>query len=218
MGGKPHHLYRQMVSRWAVAPRGCTLGVKELVLKGTDEARGKPPRGRAWLRKPMVSKRSRKRPTGKLSPASRPCLMGQRLHPTVLITPKDDRGWLNPHTSPKDAQGQPALPLSQSGFREERLGSGISDHLQAFAEDIMVNVGGSDRHGNGCSPRMVGQSVGGAIVLGGRESRPQGEGCQSSEFRSPLAECEHRGIPGEHRRNATKTQPMGDTGQGTSVL
>jgi hypothetical protein len=34
MGGKPHRLYQQEMSRWGVASRGCTLGVKELPLKG----------------------------------------------------------------------------------------------------------------------------------------------------------------------------------------
>jgi hypothetical protein len=43
------------MSRWGVASRGCTLEVKELPLKGTGEARGKPPRGPAWLRDRMVS-------------------------------------------------------------------------------------------------------------------------------------------------------------------
>ena len=43
MGGKPYWLYRQSISRWGVASRGCTLEVKELPLKGTGEARA--PRG-----------------------------------------------------------------------------------------------------------------------------------------------------------------------------
>jgi hypothetical protein len=57
MGGNPLRLYRQALSPWAVAPRGCKRGVKQLVLKGTREARCKPPRGGAWLRTHTVSKR-----------------------------------------------------------------------------------------------------------------------------------------------------------------
>jgi hypothetical protein len=43
------------VSHWGVASGGCNPEVKELPLKGTGEARGKPPRRRAWLRDRMVS-------------------------------------------------------------------------------------------------------------------------------------------------------------------
>jgi hypothetical protein len=43
------------MSRWGVASGGCKPEVKELPLKGTGEARCKPPRGRAWLRDRMVS-------------------------------------------------------------------------------------------------------------------------------------------------------------------
>jgi hypothetical protein len=93
MRGNFHGLYRQAMSRWAVAPGGCTPGVKELALKGTGAARGKPPRSRAWLRTHRVSQRSDQRPTGNRAPASRPCLMGQRPHPMGITPPTGDRGW-----------------------------------------------------------------------------------------------------------------------------
>jgi len=48
-------LYRQAMSRWAIASKGCNLEVKELALKGTREARCRPPRCGAWLRGHMVS-------------------------------------------------------------------------------------------------------------------------------------------------------------------
>jgi hypothetical protein len=87
MGRKPRGLYRQATSPWAVAPGGCTPGVKELALKGTGAARGKPPRSQAWLRTHMVSQRSDERPTGNTAQVSRPCPMGQRPHP-MGITPQ----------------------------------------------------------------------------------------------------------------------------------
>jgi hypothetical protein len=62
------------------------------------------------------------------------------------------------------------------GFREERLGSRVSHHLKYVAESVYVNVGGL--HGEMSSPSMKRVSVGGVIVLGGRESRLQGEGRQ----------------------------------------
>jgi hypothetical protein len=54
----------------------------------------------------------------------------------------------------------------------------ISSHLRASAEYIMVNVGGSGMNAKVSSPPMTYQSVGGVIVLGGRESRLHGEGRQ----------------------------------------
>jgi hypothetical protein len=56
MGGKPLRLYRQAMSPWGVASGGCKPEVKQLPLKGTREARCKPPRRGAWLRTYMVSK------------------------------------------------------------------------------------------------------------------------------------------------------------------
>jgi len=126
----------------------------------------------------MVRKQSDKRPTGNLSPASRPCTMGQRPHPMAVRSPKDDRGWWSVDTSPKDVTGKPELPGGRSGFRDERLGSNLSHHLNTSVECIVVNVGGSGMDAKVSSPPMTYQSVGGVIVLGARESRVQGEGRQ----------------------------------------
>jgi hypothetical protein len=60
------------------------------------------------------------------------------------------------------------------------------------------------------SPPMSCQSVGSSIVLGGRESRPQGEGGQGSDVRWTMS----RGSPGEVRvwpvnlAAAMKEEPM----------
>jgi hypothetical protein len=176
MGGKPRRLYRQAMSRWGVASGGCKPEVKKLPLKGTREARCKPPRRGAWLRTHMVSKRRNKRPTGNRTPASIPCTMGQRPHPMVCQSPEDDRGWIRFGSSQKDDRGQPGLPSVRSGFRKERLGSLISSHLSASVEYIIVNVGGP--YVEGSIPPMKPMGVGGPIVVGGRESRLQGEGGQ----------------------------------------
>jgi hypothetical protein len=58
------------------------------------------------------------------------------------------------------------------------MGSKISHHLRDVAESVYVNVGGSGMDAKVSSPSMTYQSVGGVIVLGGRESRLQGEGRQ----------------------------------------
>ena len=68
------------------------------------------------------------------------------------------------------------LPPNRSGFREERIGSIASPHLNASVEYISVNVGGPC--GEGSSPPVKRMGVGGVIVLRGRESRLQGEGRQ----------------------------------------
>jgi hypothetical protein len=84
-------------------------------------------------------------------------------------------------TSSKDVWDQPALPPDRSGFREERLGSAISSHLNASVEYIAVNVGGPCVEGS--SPPMKHMGVGGIIVLGARESRVHGEGRQGMDVR-----------------------------------
>ena len=58
------------------------------------------------------------------------------------------------------------------------LRDGLYDnrHLNDNAESIAMNVGGSYRELS--SPAMKRMGVGGAIVVGGWESQPQGEGRQ----------------------------------------
>jgi hypothetical protein len=111
--------------------------------------------------------------------------MGQRPYPMVYLSPEDSRGWIGHVTSPKDDEGQPELPFVWSGYREERDWSLISHHLhtsvrldarKVSVEYIIVNVGGPCVEGS--SPPMKRRGVGGVIVLGGRESRLQGEGRQ----------------------------------------
>jgi hypothetical protein len=107
--------------------------------------------------------------------------MGQRPHPMVWNVPKDDRGWLVFPTSQKDVIGKPELPGDRSGFRKERIGSEMSHHLNTSVECIVVNVGGPCVKGS--SPPVKCMGVGGVIVLGGRESRLQGEGRQGIDTR-----------------------------------
>ena len=98
-----------------------------------------------------------------------------------FVDPEDDRDWSVLCTSPKVDSGKPDVPTVRSGFREERLGSDISHRLKASGEYLNVNVGGSC--GEGCSPPAKRMSVGGVIVLGGRESRLHGEGRQGIDVR-----------------------------------
>ena len=129
----------------------------------------------------MVSKRSDERPTGNPPPASRPCTMGQRPYALVVQFPVNSRGWFLFGTNPKDDEGKPEVPSVWSGFRNERIGSGISHHLHTSVEYVTVNVGGPC--GEGSSPPVKRMGVGAAIVLGARESRVHGEGWQGIDVR-----------------------------------
>jgi hypothetical protein len=104
--------------------------------------------------------------------------MGQRPHPMAVHDPEDGRSWVSMDPSPKDVRDKPELPSDWSGYREERDWSVISHHLHTSVKYIVVNVGGSGMDVKVSSPPMTYQSVGGVIVLRGRESRPHGEGRQ----------------------------------------
>ena len=77
--------------------------------------------------------------------------------------------------------GDPASSQEPQGVE----GSERSRHLQDFVESIAVNVGGLQQDAKVRSPPMTTKGVGGVIVLGRRESRPQGEGRQESRIPGP---------------------------------
>jgi hypothetical protein len=173
---------RRAMSRWVVAPIRCTVGVKELTLKASGEARGKPPRGRGWLRSHTASPYEAGFDLREIAPLSRHNL------PPPGVAPKECTGQragcrqgatATGDTSvpgPTDEASNLDIPGLRSGFRHERRGSLGNRCLRYFAECIGVNVGGS--HMERSSPSMKSASVGGVIVLGRRESRLHGEGRQ----------------------------------------
>ncbi len=55
MGGNPHWLYQGASEPLGLSEAGRSALVSSMLLKGTGEARGKPPRGRAWLKDHKVS-------------------------------------------------------------------------------------------------------------------------------------------------------------------
>ena len=81
MSGKLHGLYRQAMSRWGVASGGCKPEVKQLPLKGTGEARCKPPRRQAWLRGYKVSSNEASVDLRETYPLSRNILHSPRMRP-----------------------------------------------------------------------------------------------------------------------------------------
>ncbi len=176
---------RRAMSLWVVAPTGCQVGVKELTLKALGEARGKPPRGRGWLRSHMASPYEACVDLRESAPLSRHNLpthggSASCVYGTASGLPTmGHRDWLHPSTSPKDETSHLDLPCLHSGFCKERLGSFGKRCLRDFVECICVNVGGLLAEVS--SPPMNQASVGAALVLGARESRGQGEGRQGSD-------------------------------------
>ena len=55
MGGNPLWVYQEPSEPLGLSETGRSVLVSSMPLKGPGEARGKPPRGRAWLREQMVS-------------------------------------------------------------------------------------------------------------------------------------------------------------------
>jgi hypothetical protein len=89
---------------------GRSVPVSSMPLKGTGEARGKPPRSPAWLRDHMVSPNEADKPTGKLAPVSILCLMGQSVVDDVYWSHRPHRGSLIIIGCPKDDADTPDLP------------------------------------------------------------------------------------------------------------
>jgi hypothetical protein len=168
------------MSPMAVAPAGCKAGVKELARKATGEMRSRPSRRRGWLRDHMASANEAGfdlRETGPLP------------HNTLLIygvVTVDDMGQrtnldvsrLLPRL-PDSFMGWSKLlsvPCSRSGYCEEQDWLAANRCLHGLAESVSVNAGGLLAEVS--SPPMNQVSVGGSIVVRGRESRLHGEGRQ----------------------------------------
>jgi len=151
--GKLRDLCRQVMSPWGAASGGCTPEVKELPLKGTGEARGKPPRSRAWLRECRVSPNTVGVNLRESHPLSRNTLptgtdnfgyRGQRPDPRQVEAQRVTEAGESRHQS-AGSKGLPDLPLCRSGFRRARLGWRGNHHLPPLGECSGMNVGGSQR-------------------------------------------------------------------------
>jgi hypothetical protein len=127
-----HSLYRQAMSRWGVASAGCKAEVKELPLKGTGEARCRPPRGQAWLRGRRVSPHEANATYGKFPPCHgiscipvRGTLTGPRGSDRTrrdTTAPLGYRGCRVSHGSPKDEAGHLLYPASGRDTAERGMG------------------------------------------------------------------------------------------------
>ena len=79
-------------------------------------------------------------------------------------------------TSPKVPTGYLIYPVGVRDTAKSGIGRMGNRYLRYLAESISVNVGGLRVEVS--SPPMKHASVGAAIVVGGWESQPQGEGPQ----------------------------------------
>ena len=154
------------------------------------EVRGRPLRGRAWLRSNMVSSNKVDSTYGK----TRPCHVitylhvrlvhmstEQQMNPEIASGSKDCRCWLFKRISTKVEASH--LSYLASIWDTAKSGMGCSDdhHLNYFAESINVNVGDSQQNAKVSSPPLSGVRVGATIVVRARENRVHGEGSQFVE-------------------------------------
>ncbi len=109
---------------------------------------------------------------------------GQRMSPRILPCSKGYRSWLLVSTSLKVSASHLTYLADMRDSAKSGLGHRDNRHLNYLVESIVVNVGGSCQDANVSSLRMPDKSVGGSIVVGGRENRSQGEGSQ--KFDIPL--------------------------------
>ena len=100
----------------------------------------------------------------------------QRMNPMVRFIPKDYRGWLHNITNLKVEISNLNYLISIRDSAKSGLGYFDNRHLNYFVESINGNAGDSYQNAKASSQPMTGKRVGAAIVVGGWESQPQGEG------------------------------------------
>jgi hypothetical protein len=153
---------------WSVAVMGCSITVKELLLKCTCEVRTRPPRCRAWQRDGMANSNEAGFNLREMDPLSRNILDSWEINaPTDAgqHTSLSYRDWLSLCTSPKDDSGYPVYPESVWKPSERRRVVNFNRRLNHPAEFIAGNVGDPHRNVKASSLPMVGVGVGGLIVV-----------------------------------------------------
>jgi hypothetical protein len=135
------------------------------------------------------SKRSGFRPTGKQPPATQyPAYLDERRQScppmggakaTGQRTERSPRDRLAERTDPKEEVNYLVYLTSVRDTAESGKGRAGNRHLNSRAESVLGNVRDPLANAKASSRPMVSAGVGAVIVVGGRESRPQGEGRQS---------------------------------------
>ena len=153
--------------------------------KRPGEARGRPPRCRAWLRGDMVSSnkagfnlrenlplpRNTLHSVGIGSYDTRGCERASRFRARRLATEVSNESRL----TSKVERGYLTYLLSVRDTAKSGMGCVDNRHLNHLAESLLMNRGGLHQNGKASSLLMSGVSVGGSIVVRARESRVHGE-------------------------------------------
>ena len=101
---------------------------------------------------------------------------GQRPNPNVISFQKGTEDGYFFFPSRKVVTGNPNYPDTGRDSAKSGLGFHDNHHLNNLAESISVNVGDFYQDVKVSSPPMTDRSVGGAVVVGARESRVHGKG------------------------------------------
>jgi hypothetical protein len=178
------------VSLWTEAFGGCKPDVRKLVLKGTGEARGKPPKSQAWLRSRRVSPNEadvnlrENNPLSRILPKGLPPT-GQRPNLDVWFLLKGYQDWLHHPTNPRVSVSNLAYLTDGRDTAKRGMGCIGNRHLNDFVKSISVNVGESQLDDKESShPRPI-EKVGAAIVVRAWENHAQGEGPQERDVPRP---------------------------------
>jgi len=91
---------------------------------------------------------------------------------------EDYRGWLRVSTSPKDGMVYLVYSIPVRDSAERGLGRFVNRYLNHLVEFVLGNVRDCPWRRRPAVGRGHLGRVGASIVVGGRESRPQGEGRQ----------------------------------------
>jgi hypothetical protein len=185
--GRPGACIGQAPSLWTVAAGGCKPVCEIAGPKRPHETRRKPSRGGAWLRDDMVSD-TKQITLRVIRPLSRNTLRscGVVAHGSTGQWTNRTRvtGWEGCVGSGGDWSavglrgGQPNRTLlSVQEAAERGMGNEIC-HLHHLAESQFVNLGDLCWDVKVSDRPMTSAGVGAAIVVGGWESQPQGEGPQ----------------------------------------
>jgi hypothetical protein len=103
---------------------------------------------------------------------------GQRMSRKILPYSTGYQDWSSICTSPKVSADYLNYPADIRDTAKSGIGCTGNRHLHCLVEFIFVNVGGSQQNAKASSLPMTVESVGGVIVVGGRESLLHGEGRQ----------------------------------------
>jgi hypothetical protein len=172
-------------------------------LKGTREARGKPPRRGAWLRDHMASSSEADFNLRGSAPLPHLARRGSRCVDGIQFFCRTLRDSTQSRYCQKDGTGRPDIPCAHRGACNSRYRLVDNRRLSDLVESITVNMGDLPDDVNGSGSREVatppkssdasGRSQRGHSTRSAGKPRTWGRATASSVLRSNITECEHGG-------------------------